>query len=94
MVGRVGRPAPYPDEESIAVAFTTQSHHPSSFAVPSDAWVRGEPDTQSHVLPWSVATLKDDIHVVGVQGTVTVGFAERVATALISYLDPSAADGS
>ena len=85
---------PYPDEESIAVAFTTQSHHPGSFAVPSTAWVRGEPNTQSHVLPWSVATLKDDVHIVGVQGTVTDEFAERVTTALISYLDPSAVDGS
>ncbi|KMT45748.1 hypothetical protein EL22_27955 [Halostagnicola sp. A56] len=51
---------PYPDEESIVVAFTTQSHHPGSFAVPSEAWIRGEPGAQSHVLPWSVATLKDD----------------------------------
>jgi mRNA-degrading endonuclease toxin of MazEF toxin-antitoxin module len=38
-----GERMPYPDEESIAVAFTTQSHHASSFAVPSEAWVRGEP---------------------------------------------------
>lgn len=83
---------PYPDEESIAVAFTTQSHHPGSFAVPSEAWVRGQPDTGSHVLPWSVATLKDDVHVVGVQGAVTDDFTDRVTTALISYLDPTAAD--
>jgi mRNA-degrading endonuclease toxin of MazEF toxin-antitoxin module len=80
---------PYPAEESIAVAFTTQSHHPGSFAVSSDVWVRGEPNTQSYVLPWSVATLKDDVHVVGMQGQVTDEFAERVTTALISYLDPS-----
>ena len=40
---------PYPDEESIAVAFTTQSHHAGSFAVPSEAWVRGEPGQQSYV---------------------------------------------
>lgn len=79
---------PYPDEESIAVAFTTQSHHPGSFAVPSEAWVQGEPGTQSHVLPWSVATLKDNVHVAGVQGAVTDEFAERVTTALISYLNP------
>lgn len=85
---------PYSDEEFIAVALTTQSHHPGSFAVPSEAWVRGEPDTQSHVLPWSVATLKDDIHVAGVQGAVTDEFAEHVTTALISYLDPSAAEQS
>lgn len=80
---------PYPDEESIAVAFTTQSHHPGSFAVPSDAWVRGEPRQQSHVLPWTLATLKDDFHIIGRQGTVTVAFSERVATATISYLDVS-----
>jgi len=79
---------PYADEESIAVAFTTQSHHPESFAVPSDAWVRGEPGTESYVLPWSVATLKEDLHVVGTQGTVAEAFVERVVTALISYLDP------
>lgn len=83
---------PYTDEESIAVAFTTQSRHPGSFAVPSEAWVQGEPDTQSHVLPWSVATLKDDIHIVGVQGAVTDVLAERVTTTLISYLDSSVAD--
>ncbi|MFC3959442.1 type II toxin-antitoxin system PemK/MazF family toxin [Halovivax cerinus] len=80
---------PYPDEESIAVAFTTQSHHPGSFAVPGEAWVRGEPHTQSYVLPWSVATLKNDIHVVGTQGTVVEEFADRVTTTLNSYLDPS-----
>ena len=39
----------YPDEESIAVAFTTQSHHAGSFAVPSEAWVRDEPGQQSYV---------------------------------------------
>ena len=42
---------PYPDEESIAIAFTTQSHHPESFEVPSEARVRGKPRTQSYVLP-------------------------------------------
>jgi hypothetical protein len=83
---------PYYDEESIAVAFTTQSHHPRSFAVPSDAWVRGEPNQQSHVLPWTVATLKDDLHVVGTQGTVTEQFADQVTTATISYLDTSQAE--
>lgn len=45
--------------------------------------------TEYDVLPWSVATLKDDVHVVGVQGEVTDEFAERLTTALISYLDPS-----
>jgi mRNA-degrading endonuclease toxin of MazEF toxin-antitoxin module len=79
---------PYRNEESIAVAFTTQSHHRDSFSVPSEAWVRGEPNTQSYVLPWSVATLKDEIHVAGVQGTVTDEFTKRVASALIAYLDP------
>ncbi len=83
---------PYPGEESIAIAFTTQSYHPESFAVPSEAWVRGEPRTQSYVLPWSVATLKDETHVVGMQGTVTDEFAGRATTALCSYLDPSTVD--
>lgn len=80
---------PYPDEESITVAFTTQSHHPGSFEVPSEAWVRGEPRTQSYVLPWSVATLKDETHVVGVQGTVTEEFSTRVTSKLVSYLESS-----
>ena len=80
---------PYSDEESIAVAFTTQSHHPGSFDVPSEAWTRGEPRMQSYVLPWSVATLKEEIHVVGLQGTVTDEFVHRVTAALVSYLDPS-----
>jgi len=83
---------PYADEEAIAVAFTTQSHHPESFAVPSDAWVRGEPGTESYVLPWSVATLKRDLHVVGTQGAVGEAFVERVVTALRSYLDPGRRD--
>ena len=48
-----GERMPYPDEESIAVAFTTQSHHAGSFAVPSEAWVRGEPGQQSYMLPWT-----------------------------------------
>jgi hypothetical protein len=34
--------------------------------------------TEYDVLPWSVATLKDDVHVVGVQGEVTDEFTERV----------------
>ncbi len=83
---------PYPDEESITVAFTTRSHHPGSFAVPSEAWIRGEPRRQSYVLPWSVATLKDEIHIAGIQGTVTDEFAGRVTAALFSYLDPSAVE--
>lgn len=78
---------PYPDEESIAVAFTTQSHHPGSFAVPSEAWIRGEPGQQSYVLPWTVGTLKDDLHVVGTQGSVTDDFTERVVGATSSYLE-------
>jgi hypothetical protein len=84
-----GTRMPYPDEESIAVAFTTQSHHAGSFVVPSDAWVRGEPGQQSYVLPWTVATLKDDFHVVGRQGSVTDEFTEQVTAAPISYLDNS-----
>jgi len=85
---------PYPDEESIAVAFTTQSHHPGSLAVPSDAWIRGEPTQQSYVLPWTVATLKDAVHVVGTQGSVTAPFTEQVVTATISYIDESSATDS
>ncbi len=45
-----GERMPCSDEESIAIAFTTQSHHAGSFAVPSEAWVRGEPSQQSYVL--------------------------------------------
>jgi mRNA-degrading endonuclease toxin of MazEF toxin-antitoxin module len=82
-----GERMPYPDEESIAVAFTTQSHHASNVAVPSEAWVRGEPGQQSYVLPWTVATLKDDLHVVGRQGSVTDEFTDQVTSATISYLD-------
>ena len=84
-----GERMPYPDEESIAVAFTTQSHHAGSFAVPSEAWVRGEPGQQSFVLPWTVATLKDDLHVVGRQGSATDKFTDSVTAATISDLDSS-----
>ncbi len=80
---------PYPDTESIAVAFTTQSHHSGCFEVPSESWLRGEPETQSYVLPWTVATLKDETHIVGTQGTVTDEFTGQVTAALISYLDAS-----
>lgn len=80
---------PYPETESIAVAFTTQSHHPGSIAVPGEAWIRGEPNQRSHVLPWTVATLKDDPHIVGTQGSVTSEFTDRITTATISYLDGS-----
>lgn len=85
-----GEQMPYADEESITVALTTQSHHPGSFAVPSHAWERGEPGEPSYVLPWTVATLKDDLHIVGVQGSVTDEFTEKVAAATISYLDGTA----
>ena len=77
---------PYPEREAIAVAFTTQSHHPGSVAVPSDAWMRGEPNQQSYVLPWTIATLKDDLHVVGTQGTVTEAFTNEITAATRSYL--------
>ena len=43
------------------------------------------------MLPWTVATLKDDLHVVGQQGSVTDEFTEQVTTATISYLDSSEA---
>ena len=82
---------PYPDEGSIAVAFTTQSHHAGSFAVPSEAWIRGEPGQQSFVLPWTVATLKNDLHLVDRQGSVTDEFTEQVTTATITYPDNSEA---
>jgi mRNA-degrading endonuclease toxin of MazEF toxin-antitoxin module len=80
---------PYPDQESIAVAFTTQSHHLGSFTVPSDAWVRGEPNQQSHVLPWTIATLKDSVHIVGTQGSLTTVYTDRIVSATMSYLDDS-----
>ncbi|GAB3679534.1 hypothetical protein GCM10028857_01020 [Salinarchaeum chitinilyticum] len=83
---------PYANEESIGVALTTQSHHPGSFDVTSSAWNSGEPSTPSYVLPWTIATLKDDLHVVGKQGTVTEAFVERVAETTGSYLDRSTAD--
>ena len=79
----------YPDEESVAVASMTQSHHDGSFAVPSKAWIQGEPSQQSFVLPWTVATLKDDIHVVGRQGSITTEFTAKVTAATITYLDDS-----
>jgi mRNA-degrading endonuclease toxin of MazEF toxin-antitoxin module len=84
---------PYPEEESIAVAFTTQFHHPGSFAVPSDAWTQGEPRQQSYVLPWTLATLKHDLHIVGTQGMVTEEFADKVVTATMSYFGSSESDG-
>lgn len=80
---------PYPDEESIAVALTTQGHHVQSIRIPSEAWIRGEPRDQGYVLPWSVATLKDDLHVVGTQGRVTESFAQRVADTTVAYLRPA-----
>ena len=86
-----GERMPYPDEESIAVAFSTQSHHAGSFTVPSEAWIQGEPGQQSYVLPWTVATLKEDIHVVGRQGSVIDEFTEWVTAATLIYLDDSEA---
>jgi len=77
----------YPEKESIAVAFTTQSHYPGSIAVPTEAWIRGQPGQQSYVLPWTVATLKDNLHIVGTQGSVTDEFADQITTATISYFD-------
>lgn len=82
-----GAKLPYPNDESIAVALSTQSHHSGSIAVPQDAWIRGAPGQQSHVLAWTVATLKDELHVVGTQGTVTADFTARVVSATITYLD-------
>lgn len=79
---------PYHEEESIAVAFTSQSHHHGSIAVPSEAWLEGEPRRPSHVLPWTIATLKEDLHIVGNQGAVADSFTDRITTATIRYLDP------
>jgi hypothetical protein len=59
--------------------------------VPSEAWIHGEPGQQSFVLPWTVATLKDDLHVVGRQGPVTNEFTEQVTAATITHLDDSEA---
>ena len=84
----------YPDEESIAVAFTTQPHHPGSFAVPSEVWIRREPGQQSYVLPWTVASPKDDLRIVGRQVSVTNEFTEQVTSATISYFDNSEASDS
>jgi hypothetical protein len=58
--------------------------------VPNEAWVRGEPGQQSCVLPWTLATLKDDLHVVGRQGSVT----DQVTAATTFYLDDSEASDS
>jgi hypothetical protein len=58
-----------------------------------DGWarVRGEPRQQSVVLPWTLATLKVDLHVVGRQGSVTDEFTEQATTATISYVDDAEA---
>lgn len=83
-----GDTLPYPDQESIAAACTTRSHHPGSVAIPGPSWRCGEPDTASHVLPWTVLTLKDDQHVVGRQGRVRDAIVTRVLASLVSYLHP------
>lgn len=83
-----GSSLPYSESESIALALTTQSHHRESREVPSDAWRSGEPEARSHVLPWTVTTLKHEAHVVGRQGRLTDDFVADVVSALISYLEP------
>ena len=80
---------PYADEESIAIAFTTQTHHSESVVVPSDAWIRGESNQRSQVLPWTVATLKHELHVAGIQGAITQEFTDRIARRTASYLHTS-----
>lgn len=85
---------PYANEESIGVAFTTRFHHPGSLAIPREAWIRGEPRQPSHVLPWTIATLKDGFHIVGKQGAVVDAFTDRVVAAAISYLDGADMAGS
>lgn len=79
---------PYAEEESIVAAFTTQTHHPGSIAVPEEAWIRGAPRRSSHVLPWTLATLKEDLHIVGRQGTVADSFTDRITAAIVRYLTP------
>ena len=59
--------------------------------MPSEAWVQGEPGQQSYVLAWTVATLEDDLHAVGRQGSVIDEFTERVTAATLTYLDDSEA---
>lgn len=79
---------PYAAEESIVAAFTTQTHHPGSIAVPDEAWIRGAPGRPSHLLPWTLATVKEDLHIVGRQGTVADWFTDRITAAIVRYLTP------
>lgn len=79
---------------SVAVALSTQSHHAGSFPVPGEAWLRREPGEQSYVLPWTIATLKNDLHVVGQQGSLTDELTEQVSSAPTTYADNSVASSS
>ncbi|MEZ3115703.1 hypothetical protein RYH80_07210 [Halobaculum sp. MBLA0147] len=77
---------PYPSRDSLAVACTTSSHHASAVRIPSGAWVAGDPNRESHVLPWTVTTLRDGEDVVGVQGRVRNQFVERLVDDLCAVL--------
>jgi mRNA-degrading endonuclease toxin of MazEF toxin-antitoxin module len=77
---------PYPQEECIAIALTTQSHHPGSMGIKSEDWITGEPDRDSYVLPWTPATLKLDVHLVGVQGKVRDDLVDGVTKKTVSYI--------
>mgnify|MGYP000462190247 FL=1 len=77
---------PYPDEECIGVALTTASHHRGSVRVASDDRVKGDPEGDSYVLPWTVATLKEEVHVVGVQGALRGSFVGDIVGKTVAYI--------
>lgn len=77
---------PYPQEECIALALTTQSHHPGSIGITPGDWITGNPDKDSYVLTWTPATLKMEIHVVGTQGKVRDDFVDKVTEKTVSYI--------
>lgn len=77
---------PYPASDCIAVALSRQSHHPGSISVSSDDWITGYPNTSSFVLPWTVATLKQSIHIVETQGRVQPDLVRLVCDTLVDCL--------
>jgi mRNA-degrading endonuclease toxin of MazEF toxin-antitoxin module len=48
---------PFADEECIAVGLTTTDHE-EGMSISTEVWLSGEPDVDSYVSPWFVATLK------------------------------------
>jgi mRNA-degrading endonuclease toxin of MazEF toxin-antitoxin module len=80
---------PYSEEECMVVALTTQGHHSGSIQVSSEDWLSGEPDRDSYVLPWTVATLKQSLHIVGLQGELRSGLVEETVDAVMWYLGHS-----